>query len=225
MFSKFSSKLSSFKSSMTKTPATGNNSIQQLTGQEPVPKSTTKQISEETEMASFDGASMKRNQSFNSYTNISDTEFNDDDLSEKSEKSNTSSYNMEYINSLNNFSFNTDGSTTPSKKSDDNSGAISTPNKPLPLLPNQINNNNQTPQKESNIITNTTATQTNSSTPLSSNKQFFGGHRFDFKLKPNGILSFSDYSSVPIAHKSYWESKDVIYFISERLSSNKHTII
>eukprot|EP01133_Synstelium_polycarpum_P006180 gene6180-7158_t len=44
----------------------------------------------------------------------------------------------------------------------------------------------------------------------------FNGCRFDFKLKP-GMFNISEYSSVPTAHKSYWNHRDVMFFIAENL--------
>ncbi|KAF2075016.1 hypothetical protein CYY_003668 [Polysphondylium violaceum] len=60
-----------------------------------------------------------------------------------------------------------------------------------------------------------TPNTTNSSTATTNtnNNKFCSGHRFDYKLKPTGFSNISEYSSVPTAHKSYWESKDVLYFI------------
>ncbi|GAM27655.1 hypothetical protein SAMD00019534_108310 [Acytostelium subglobosum LB1] len=45
---------------------------------------------------------------------------------------------------------------------------------------------------------------------------FFGGCRFDYKLQPS-MFNISEYQAVPVAHKSYWTSKDVMFFMVERL--------
>ncbi|KAN0022808.1 hypothetical protein ACTFIU_005548 [Dictyostelium citrinum] len=218
MFSKLTSKLNSVinKNSLTTTTTNTtntynnnnnnssnnnetipNNTALQLTTQKqiPSPSSNINVLVEETEMLSFDGASstsMKRNQSFNgSSFPSSDSEF-DDESSERSEKSDRSSYNL-YIDSQQ-----LDTTKKPS---------LNTPNKPLPTTPSSSSSS--------------TSTTTTSNNNINNNRKYFGGYRFDYKLKQTGVFSsFSDYSSVLNAHKSYWFSNDVMYFISERLSSN-----
>ncbi|KYQ88831.1 DDHD domain-containing protein [Tieghemostelium lacteum] len=120
-----------------------------------------------------------------------------------------------------------DGANTPSKRKNSNP---STPNRstissPTDASESEIENDIYLMDSE-NTYSSSTHNNSNNNNNNSSNgspkkkvdpSTFFGGHRFDFKLKPKGILGISEYSSVVVAHKSYWESKDVMLFIAEHL--------
>ncbi|EFA82204.1 DDHD domain-containing protein [Heterostelium album PN500] len=68
--------------------------------------------------------------------------------------------------------------------------------------------------------TTTTTTEEQPNTNSQSNNLFFGGNRYDYKIKP-GLFNISEYQDVPFAHKGYWSNKDVIFFIAQRLEQFK----